>query len=162
MCVCACLYARVMCVCVHVCMHVCVCVCVCVCEGLYCMLQVMSIARIQPAALQCESHPYLIQSKLIAHAAKYNIVFQAYSPLGSPDRPWAKPGEPSLLDDPRITQIGQRYGKTAAQVLIRFQIERGVCVLPKSVTEARIKANIDVSECALSDLSFTEYAGAGL
>lgn len=108
-------------------------------------VQVMSVARIQPAALQCESHPYLTQNKLIAHAAKYNIVFQAYSPLGSPDRPWAKPGEPSLLEDTRITAIGQSHGKTAAQVLIRFQMERGVAVLPKSVTEARIKANIDVS-----------------
>ncbi len=110
-------------------------------------VQVVKTARIQPAALQCESHPYLIQKQLLAHAAKYNILFQAYSPLGSPDRPWAKPGEPSLLEDPRITDIGNKHGKTAAQVLIRFQVERGVAVLPKSVTESRIKANIDVSVC---------------
>ncbi len=105
----------------------------------------MSKARIQPAALQCESHPYLSQRELIAHADKYGIVFEAYSPLGSPDRPWAKPGEPSLLEDPRIVEIGQRYGKTAAQVLIRYQVERGVAVLPKSVTPSRIQANINVS-----------------
>lgn len=104
----------------------------------------MSNCRIQPAVLQCEAHPYLNQKRLIDHISKYNIIFQAYSPLGSPDRPWARPEEPVLLENQALAEIGKRYNKTTAQVLIRFQVERGVVVIPKSVTPERIRSNFDV------------------
>lgn len=105
----------------------------------------MAKCRIQPAVLQCEAHPYLNQQHLIDHITKYKIIFQAYSPLGSPDRPWAKADEPVLMENPTLAAIAQKYNKSVAQVLIRFQVERGVVVVPKSVTPERIRSNLNVN-----------------
>lgn len=80
-----------------------------------------------------------------------NIEITAYSPFGSPARTWKKPGDPTLdLEDPRLVKIGKKYGKTGSQVILRYLVQRGVIVIPKSANQGRIKQNIEVFDFELT------------
>jgi len=90
--------------------------------------------EITPAINQIECHPYLTQDDVRAFCAEYQIAIEAWSPLA----------QGLVLDDPTIVSIAKAVGKTPAQVVLRWHIERGDIVFPKSVTPARIKENIDI------------------
>jgi diketogulonate reductase-like aldo/keto reductase len=90
---------------------------------------------------QCEYHPYLRQEPLIAACREWGMAFTAYSPLG----------RQRVLDDPVITAIAARHGKTPAQVVLRWDIQQpGVVTIPKSATPERIRQNLDIFDFALS------------
>ncbi|OQR75290.1 aldo-keto reductase family 1 member B10 isoform 2 [Tropilaelaps mercedesae] len=112
--------------------------------------RILDICKVRPVMNQVESHPYLIQTKLRDFCEENGIKLTAYCPLGSPDRPWANCDEPPLLQHPMIKEIGSKYGKGPAAVLLRFQIERGIVAIPKSVTPERIEANLDIFDFKLS------------
>lgn len=98
-----------------------------------------------PAVNQVELHPFLPQHELKEYCEKLGILLQAYSPLGSTGAP--------LMSDPEIQKIAEKNGVSAATVLISYHVNKGVVVLPKSVTEKRISSNKQVVELSKEDLT---------
>jgi len=97
-------------------------------------------SEVTPAVDQFEAHPYLTQDSLRGFCAEHQIAVEAWSPLA----------RGRALADPTIADIAARYGKTTAQVILRWHIERGDIVFPKSVTPERIRENIDIFDFELT------------
>jgi diketogulonate reductase-like aldo/keto reductase len=93
--------------------------------------ELLAKAKVVPAANQIEVHPFLQHRETRAFCAKHGIVVEAYSPLTRGER----------LDDPRVAEVARRAGKSNAQVLLRWGLQHGMVVLPKSVNEKRIAEN---------------------
>jgi diketogulonate reductase-like aldo/keto reductase len=100
--------------------------------------EIYDAARIKPAVVHVESHPYLPQWDLLEYCKKNGIVLQAFAALGHSS-------VPNLLQDPVITGIAKRVGKSPAQVLLAWAIQRGTALLTTSKTPSRIEENFDVS-----------------
>ncbi|MFC8225269.1 aldo/keto reductase [Streptomyces sp. NPDC057287] len=102
-----------------------------------------------PAVNQIELHPALQQSELRAAHAEHGIATEAWSPLA----------QGALLDDQLLVSLAERHGKTPAQVVLRWHLQLGNVVIPKSVTPARIRQNIDVFDFELSTADMDAIAG---
>jgi len=110
-------------------------------------------SEIKPEVNQIESHPFFQQKDMLDFCNSENIVFTAYSPLGSSDRlpQFKAPDEPNILENSTIGDIAESHGFSPAQVLIRWAIERGTSVIPKSANPGRIKQNSEAASISLSE-----------
>ncbi|MDA9557593.1 aldo/keto reductase [Vibrio sp.] len=116
------------------------------------LMDLMSYARIKPAMLQIESHPYLTQEKLITLAKNLGISVTAFSPLGALsylELNMADATE-SLLEKDVVKAAAERAGKTPAQVLLRWGVQRGNAIIPKSTKLERLKENINIFDFELT------------
>lgn len=99
--------------------------------------------EILPAVDQVELHPFFAQPKALENMKAYGVQPQAWGPLAE--------GKHNIFTHPVLTAIGQKYGKTAAQVALRWNVQRGVSIIPKSVHCDRIKQNLDIWDFQLTE-----------
>lgn len=107
------------------------------------MIDIASFARIRPMVNQVETHPFNQQITAKSYMDKYGIQIEAWAPFGE--------GRGGLFQNEMLVEIGKKYGKTTAQVMLRWHIQRGVVVIPKSTHYERMVENLNVFDFALSD-----------
>jgi D-xylose reductase len=121
----------------------------------------MRYADIAPSMLQIEAHPYLTNEKLIRLAKDYGLAVTAFSPLGAPsyvEIGMAGEGD-SVLEEAVVKAAAAAHGKTAAQIVLRWGIQRGTAVIPKTVKPQRMAENIALNDFILSDDEMAAISG---
>ncbi len=104
--------------------------------------EILSVCEVKPAVLQTEIHPYSQEKELKAFLAKEGIVIQAWYPLGH--------GDKALMEEPLFAQLSRKYGKSSAQIILRWHIQDGNIVIPGSRNPAHIRDNFDLFDFALT------------
>ncbi len=127
------------------------------------IIDLLRYARVRPAVLQIEHHPYLVQPQLIQLAKSEGIAVTAYSsfgPVSYHELDMKKALDaPVLFENPVIKKIAEAHGKTPAQVLLRWSTQRGIAVIPKSNNPQRLQQNLDVGSFDLTEAEINEISG---
>jgi diketogulonate reductase-like aldo/keto reductase len=112
--------------------------------------EILDICEVKPAVLQTEVHPYSQEQELKAFLAKENIVIQAWYPLGH--------GDQALIQEPVFSKLAEKYGKSNAQIILRWHIQDSNVVIPGSKNTDHIRANFELFDFSLSDAEMAEIA----
>lgn len=110
--------------------------------------------EVTPAVNKVELHPFFAQEAALENMKAYGVVPQAWGPLAE--------GKHGIFTDSEFTEIGDKYGKSAAQVALRWNVQRGVSIIPKSVHVERMEQNIDIWDFALTDEEMAKVAAKDL
>ena len=112
--------------------------------------EVIDHAEIKPQLVTVECHPYFAQSDLREYLSQYGIVIEAWYPLGH--------GDKGLQEEPVFTKLAEKYGKTAAQVILRWHVQMGTSIIPGSKNPMHIADNADIFDFELTDEEMAEIA----
>lgn len=112
--------------------------------------EILGLCQVKPAVLQTEVHPYFQEQELKSFLSKEDMVIQAWYPLGH--------GDKALLEEPLFTELGKKYGKTNAQIILRWHIQDGNIVIPGSKNPAHIKDNFDLFDFSLTEEEMEKIA----
>ncbi|KAH9216258.1 putative NAD(P)H-dependent D-xylose reductase xyl1 [Leptodontidium sp. 2 PMI_412] len=127
------------------------------------ILDLLRYAKVRPATLQIEHHPYLVQPTLLALAKEQGIAVTAYSSFGPQsfiELEWQKAKDtPVLFEHPVIVAIAEKVKKTPAQVLLRWATQRGLAVIPKSNDPKRLLQNLEVTDFDIADEDLKAISG---
>merc|ERR1712048_281260 len=123
--------------------------------------RILDNCKIVPQINQIEIHGYFPQNNLVNFCKSKNIQLTAYSPLSSPGRPafLKDDSHPVLIQEPKVLEIAKSHDKSAAQILLRWIVQRGIVVIPKSVTKSRIEENFDIFGFSLSQDEMDAISG---
>ena len=112
--------------------------------------EILDLGEVKPAVLQTEVHPYSQETELKKFLATEGIVIQAWYPLGH--------GDKALQQEPLFTELGKKYGKSNAQIILRWHIQAGDIVIPGSKNPDHIKSNLDLFDFTLTDEEMAKIA----
>lgn len=111
--------------------------------------EILDVCEVRPTLIQSETHPYYARKEFNAFLKEKEIVLQSWYPLGGK-------GNHSLMDEPLFLELGKKYGKSSAQVILRWHTQMGYVVIPGSRSEEHIKDNINIFDFKLTDEELKE------
>lgn len=114
------------------------------------LVDIASFARIKPMVNQIETHPLNQQIEAHEWLKKYGVIHEAWAPFGE--------GRGNMFTNPVLQKLGDKYNKTVAQVILRWQLQRGIVVIPKSTHKERMAQNLDVFDFTLTDENMQDIA----
>lgn len=114
------------------------------------LVDIASFARIKPMVNQIETHPLNQQIEAHEWLKKYGVIHEAWAPFGE--------GRGNMFTNPVLQKLGDKYNKTVAQVILRWQLQRGIVVIPKSTHKERMTQNLDVFDFTLTDEDMQDIA----